>query len=362
MRSAIQSYRLRGLMSINSLKISFLPSQPQRRRCSIPAPMHYESGNVIQIRSYEPSPQTRKYKTLISPEQFCSRQERAPLVELSENLPPAPDGQLGPPIDLHITAAIRTGAGFHSQVVRADFSAASPMMKDVIAKFYDPFLAETEDDPELDVFHIADDDVVSEVAAYAKLISLQGTVIPRFFGSYSCTLPTGLRNNTRPIRLILLEYVRGPTISSYSRDVILQMSQTARKNIMYKIVEAESRIYASGVRHGDIHPRNVIIGSVCDLEKVENDDKFANPAVNIRFIDFGKADLVSSDIDEENLFSYYRGKLISPILRWNSRDWDFEDAGWIDWDWQKWVEESWGDSKFYEPVTKKDRDLWILPQ
>ena len=331
--------------------------------------MHYEPGNKLQIRHHEPPLPCGDYECFFGGKEWTRRQ-RATLPQLSDEYPPAMGGPLGPPIELNITVAIRTGNAHHSQVVRADVPAFPETEQSLVAKFYDPFQAENEEDPEINVFWLADHQYAVEAAAYAKLTLLQGTMVPRSFGSYTCELPTGLGNNTRSIRLILLEFIEGTVMTSYSKNAVRNLSQAARKNIMYKIVDAESRAYALGVRHGDIHPRNIILEvgfqhkSVPCTEDAEDHNKLADPALRLRLLDFGEAKLAPFEAGVPDLFRGQWDKAVPPILRWHAErglQGPFQKAGWVDWDWQKWVDECWGVSTFYEPITKEAEEAWLLP-
>ena len=139
---------------------------------------------------------------------------------------------------------------------------------------------------------------------------------------------------------------------------------------MYKIVDAESRAYALGVRHGDVHPRNIILetgvidNTVLRNEGAEDENKLVDPTLHLRLFDFGEANLAPFEAGRSDLVQGQWDKAVSPILRWhlNKRHQRcFEEAGWVDWDWQEWLKECWGDSNFYEPITKDAEAAWLLP-
>ena len=331
--------------------------------------MDYQPGDEIQIRRHEPPAPSKSYKCFFGDEAWARRQE-AMLPQLSDEHPPAKGGRLGPPVDLKITGALRTGKPFHSQVVKAYVPTLSQTKRSLVAKFYDPFRAENEDDPELNFFWLADQEYAAEAAAYSRLTSLQGILFPRFFGSYTCELSTGLGNNTRSIRLILLEFIAGAVMTSFNEGEVRNIPQAARKNIMFQIVEADSRAWALGVRHGDVHPRNVILEtgfphkSASRNEEVKDQTYFADPAVRLRLFDFGTANLGPFEIGLSEVFRGHRDKAISPILRWHVelRLYEsFKKAGWVDWDWSKWLKETWLNSTFYEPITREAEKAWLLP-
>ncbi|KAL8742131.1 MAG: hypothetical protein Q9190_005344 [Brigantiaea leucoxantha] len=319
--------------------------------------MYYEPRKKIQIRAHAPPPPFREYQGYFAGEQLDRRLNGTTLPQLSDECPPAEGEQLGPPIELNITSAIRAGTSYHSQLFRVNIPAFPESEQSLVAKFYDPFQAETGEDPVMNFFWLADNQYAIETTAYTKLASLQGTLIPGFFGSYTCEMPTGLRNgHTRSLRLILLECLEGTTMSSIDEHTIRNVPQEIRKNIMYSIVDAESRTYALGVHHSDIHPRNVILGIGFQHKPVP------------RIFDFGRAALAPFETGFDNIFLGHWDKAVSPILRWRAetgllgRPTPFQEAGWIDWDWQEWLEQIWGDSTFYEPITKELEEAWILPK
>ena len=346
-----------------------VPPLPQRRYLQITSYMHYEPGFKLQIRHHQPPPPPSGPPPCFFGGEEWTRRQRMTLPQLSDDYPPAKGGRLGPPIELSITAAVRTGKAYHSQVVRVDVPTFPEKERGLVAKFYDPFQAESAEDPELNNFWIADQQYADEAAAYSKLTSIQSTLVPRFFGSYTCELPTGLGNNTRSIRLILLEFVEGVIMTSYSEDVVRSLPQTARKNIMYKVVDAESRAYALGVRHYDIHPRNIILelgpqhDSVRCTEDTESHNELLDPALRLRLFDFGQAKVAPFEAGVPDLFRGHKDKAVSPILRWHVQrglQGPFEEAGWIDWDWQEWMKDRWGNSTFYEPITRGAEKAWLL--
>ena len=176
--------------------------------------MHYKPGKKLQIRRHEP-PSPFGERTRFFEKEGWERRQRATLVQMSDEYPPAKGGRLGPPIELRITAALRTGSPYCSQVVRVNVPAFPKADQNLVAKFFDPLQIEGSKDPEYDPFWTADYQYAAEAAAYARLTSLQSTLVPKYYGSYTCELPTGLGHNTRSIRLILIEFVEGMIMTSY---------------------------------------------------------------------------------------------------------------------------------------------------
>ena len=332
--------------------------------------MHYRPGIKLDIQSHEaPSPTGDNYYYFTGEE--YTRRRNATLPQLSHIYPPAEGGRTGPPITLEITDAIRTGLACTSQLVKVKVPAVAGAQQSIVAKFYDPLLADDPAEPEKNTFWLADHEYAIEVAAYGRLESLYGTLVPKFYGAYTCMLPTGLGSGTRAIRLILLEFVEGIALTAFGEDVSSTLSQAVRKNIMYKIVDAESRAYALGVSHRDVAPRNIILEvdpshkPSPTINNSDNNSSLADPALRLRLLDFGTAKLAPFEADVPALFGGQWDKAVSPILRWHvdrGLQGPLVEAGWVDWEWQSWVEECWGDSTVYEPITEKAVAAWLLPR
>ncbi|MCJ1254316.1 hypothetical protein MMC24_002131 [Lignoscripta atroalba] len=341
----------------------------QRRYSTKAAGMHYGPGIKVDIQPHEAPSPTEDYYYYFTGEEY-TRRRNATLPQLSHIYPPAEGGRTGPPITLEITDAIRTGPAYTSQLVKAKVPAVAGAQQSIVAKFYDPLLADDPAEPEKNTFWLADHEYALEVAAYGKLGSLYGTLVPKFYGAYTCMLPTGLGSGTRAIRLILLEFVEGIALTAFGEDVSSTLSQKARKNVMYKIVDADSRAYALGVNHRDVAPRNIILEVAPShypspaINNSDSNSSLADNALRLRLLDFGVARIAPF---EDNLPVRFGGqweKAVSPILRWHvdhGLQEPFVEAGWVDWEWQSWVEECWGNSTVYEPITEDAVSAWVSP-
>lgn len=221
----------------------------------------------------------------------------------------------------------------------------------LVAKIYDPLyypIPTRSNDVGTNPFRLADCDYSHEAAAYARVSgSLGGTIIPEYYGSYTCELPVVSASGamTRSVRLILLERIPGTCMRDLD-PLRMHIPEHRRQNIMAKIVDAESLLFSLGVRHGDLHPRNVMLcGS--DLDDTN---------LRVVLVDLGRSNLSDGNSGDDS------GLPISPLLRWDARrnvHQDFELLGWIDWDWQAWLEERWSDSKAYAPITAESREEWL---
>ncbi|OJZ88193.1 hypothetical protein ASPFODRAFT_31227 [Aspergillus luchuensis CBS 106.47] len=189
----------------------------------------------------------------------------------------------------------------------------------MVAKFYDPLYHDCDDGNR---FRAAGYDYSHECASYKRLSELQGSVLPRFFGSY--TFKTKIDGHPRQICLILIERVNGLPMSRLEPKIF---SKEERQDIMRQIIDGESALYAKDIRHEDLCPRNILI------------ERSRNP----------------SNSAEES--QWFPGVPISPLLRWNiyyGYPNSFED--WIDWPWQRWLEVQYKETE--STITSEQRQRW----
>lgn len=222
----------------------------------------------------------------------------------------------------------------------------------LVAKFYDPFYYESPtryNDVATNPFRLADHDYSNEAAAYEQMSGrLGGTVVPAYYGSYTCELPVisdSGSHSTRSVRLILIERILGTCLRDLDPRQ-MHIPQHQRANLMAKIVDAEALVFACRIIHLDLHPRNIIICS----------HDFEDARLRVVLIDFGR-----SKFDDRNQWDI-TGLPISPLLRWDARNRRheiFQALGFVDWDWQPWLEQCWTGSEAYAEVTDDSRDLWL---
>lgn len=178
---------------------------------------------------------------------------------------------------------------------------------------------------------------------------MQGTVIPKYYGSYSLEIPVDATRK-RFVRLVLIELITGTSMQQLDPA---GFSQLERQIIMKAVIDVESLIYTYNVQHRDIHPRNIIVAG-----------KFAPPSHSrkVVFIDFGKSVVGRSRFPEDPTEEqqYLQDIPITPLLRWNEAWWwhlqTFLGA-WIDWDWQPWLEYHYGSTS--ASMTEKMRSIWL---
>ena len=95
----------------------------------------------------------------------------------------------------------------------------------------------------------------------------------------------------REIRLIVMEHVRGVPPSAWGEtNVKERLSQVARKNTMYKMVENDMETCVLGIVHRDLLPQHIWIERPFPLslnvDEITN-AKLADPRLNLRVVDFG---------------------------------------------------------------------------
>ncbi|ODH45038.1 hypothetical protein ACO22_00430 [Paracoccidioides brasiliensis] len=165
-------------------------------------------------------------------------------------------------IRLKVDGPVRTGDQHSAQLVTVhmvdktpEISDSIPTDKYLVAKLYDPLYFDHEQD-DVDPFRYTDLAYSHETAAYRLLYPLEGTVIPKYYGSFTLELPIPNKKTSRSIRLILIEKVPGISMQRLNPT---NHTRSERQNILKAIVDAESMLYAHDILHRDIHPRNVLV-------------------------------------------------------------------------------------------------------
>ena len=125
----------------------------------------------------------------------------------------------------------------------------------LLAKFFDPLYADWEW-LECDEFYAAESHYAREVQAYHHLKHLQGSIIPRFYGSYNVRVPVTDHPTFRAVRMILIESIPAKSLIEEDAD---SYTVAQRQEIMAAVIRSESAVRLTGLRHGDIHPRNFLL-------------------------------------------------------------------------------------------------------
>ncbi|KAI0312190.1 hypothetical protein OF83DRAFT_682238 [Amylostereum chailletii] len=124
--------------------------------------------------------------------------------------------------------------------------------------------------------------VISEQTAYDKLVSLQGGIVPRFYGAHKVIMP-----NDEVATMLIIEYVEGITPKKFKEphDIDTWQSEHHEKHIaklqkgLVAAQRALAKIHASGVLHSDLNSDNIII-----IPSTTSHD-----AVSVTFINFGQS-------------------------------------------------------------------------
>jgi serine/threonine protein kinase len=104
-----------------------------------------------------------------------------------------------------------------------------------------------------------------ESAVYTKIADCQGSIIPKYYGSFSLSLPIENHINFREIRLILIENIPGISMQNLSPSNFIK---SERQMIMKAIIDSETALYNRDIVHRDIHPGNILILSSDHARKV----------------------------------------------------------------------------------------------
>ena len=225
-----------------------------------------------------------------------------------------------------------------------------------------------------DCMYRADQDYSREAAAYQNMpLDLQGSIVPRYFGSWTFSVETGVRGLRRCVRMILLEHIDGECML----DMILRakgVTQTdlpaelfdtlpinygllppepERLDILASIIEAEIMVFHAGIVHRDTSPRNVLIS--CSMKRVILID-FSDSRV-YKCYKTGRRILKSWGSDPLP---------ISPIERyWNTSWFTDEFGGWIPQSWfahkdgvLNWLCTRWGASTKFASLPKEFLSTW----
>lgn len=134
---------------------------------------------------------------------------------------------------------------------------------EVVAKIFDAFYYPFEDtfwNKPMDVTKMADEDYTREATAYNRFVDkeLSGSAQPKYFGSWTFTLPFRQGDTTvqRPVRLVLIECLAGPSMykirqCDYNKDF--------RFETLAMLMDGITRQEHIGVYHNDLSPRNTIL-------------------------------------------------------------------------------------------------------
>ncbi|PBK70405.1 hypothetical protein ARMSODRAFT_110945 [Armillaria solidipes] len=229
------------------------------------------------------------------------------------HLPPSPS--LTITLSQHLCGRIREHV---THVWTATPSSTPPST--VIAKFYDPlYFRDTYEN--IDPLRLAAWSAASEVRAYEKLQSLQGTCIPRCLGLYATALP---EQEGRTVHVLLLEHVtgkdlrylceKGDDMDEIVADYLCEKHRDAIFSTIFRLAIAFLNL---GVSHGDLAPRNVIIrppgrrGPFCPTECCPARHEIDTEDVRAVMVDFEKVAFI--DPNDQSLIDRYRRLFVDVV-------------------------------------------------
>ncbi|KAF3007607.1 hypothetical protein E8E13_007899 [Curvularia kusanoi] len=223
-------------------------------------------------------------------------------------------------------AEIRTGQDCGAQILLTNDG--------FVAKIYDPVYYHCFDGfykKSVDPTATADHDYRNEANAYSAMMSskVQGDIMPRYHGSWTFEITATIegQQRSRDVRMILMDHISGiPMLDIEPED----LSCKARKNILYKVIEAKTDLRIAGLEHHDLEPRNIMVipssvyGSSSDdeLSGIPNYETstFENADLRVCIIDFARS-CVYKLVGKQRIAAEYH----NPLKNGSKRTW-YADA------------------------------------
>lgn len=177
-----------------------------------PQPFQYRVGNTLTLRSHYPPPPVPKSE-LQRRASIEKWEESSSPIELCIQNPPLAGPNGSDLVDIKLMDELhvgddKTAQPFVARSIKSPQSLGLPTNEDMVAKIYDPLYHDFAGFP----FVAVDYEYTHETAVYTHLSDLQGSVIPRYFGSFSLKIKVGRR--FRMVRLILIEHIYGVPMNS----------------------------------------------------------------------------------------------------------------------------------------------------
>jgi len=270
---------------------------------------------------------------------------------------------------LNIITPLAIGDGRGAQLAGCTVALNAPGKKPfkVVAKIFDPLYYSYVDgmfgDMPVFVTFYADRDYSHEAAAYEHLqeAGMTGGFVPEYYGSWTFTLPIRHGNATlqRSVRLILMEWIPGPTMFDLCKVPGGPPYDDAyRLEIMARVMDCAVRLLHAGVNHGDITPRNIILAGLPPVG--------TKPQTypRIVLIDYNQAIVFERTIYRKQLLDlhkrrglpknpaeHYRRGLRIDFHEWLPRAWDANQDEFQ----KKWLADRFGgeNASAYAPITEE---------
>ncbi|KAL1887946.1 hypothetical protein Sste5346_009891 [Sporothrix stenoceras] len=284
---------------------------------------------------------------------------------------------------LHIVDEIVARAGHGAQILRCRIDGFGSdgngsdepkyVAKIYDAAYYKVFDGNDDDDDcfDGDVSFEADREYSTEVAAYEQLYreDANGRYTPAYYASWTFDMPVPQvegcdRPATRPVRLIVMEYLAGTDMYKLMvKGAVDTIPVPRRLELMAEMMECQCQIEFLGVTHVDLEPRNVLV-----LESALNQDIVTDPNdVAVFIIDFGRSYVLDSYWMKDLSWRPRLPKVRNPILRyWNHTLQEF--GPWIPYIYHMrwpafngWLQHRWADSaEKYAVPTPFEREHYGL--
>ncbi|PBK70402.1 hypothetical protein ARMSODRAFT_110927 [Armillaria solidipes] len=220
------------------------------------------------------------------------------------HLPPSPS--------LTITLSQRLCGGIREHVTHVWTATSSNAI--VVAKFYDPlYFRDTYD--HTDPLRLAAWSVASEVRAYEKLQSLQGTCIPRCIDLYATALPE------QEGRTVYVEHVTGKDLRYLCEkgddmdEIVADYLCEKHRNVIFSTVfQLVMDFIQLGVSQSDLAPRNTIIrpparrGPFCSTERCPARHEIDTEDVQAVMVDFER--VLFYDPIKQSAIDRYRKRFV----------------------------------------------------
>jgi serine/threonine protein kinase len=282
----------------------------------------YSLGQKFTVRSHIPPPPTPvTYGSCLNRKPEKEEQNRRGALQTCLDFPPLPGNDGSFDVELEIAGLLRVKDNCNAQILVVRVCGATPKGPGLlpgerfIAKVFDPLFVKTERG-EVNPIRLMDKHYTHEVATYQMLCEFQGTKIPKFYGSFSWSVPVPEQEGRfRKVRLILLEHLPGISMEEANAK---RFSIQTQKNMIKKIIDFETDIYARGIELTDLSPRNVMMTDPTNPTK-------------LHFLDFG--DALFFDREKENISPLSRwadGDLVTPFGYDWINDWDCEYEYWFE--------------------------------
>lgn len=219
----------------------------------------YDTGTTLQLHHWPPPALTEdkwfSYKGAPRMDKIANRYSRS--IAERVTLPPSSSSD-GVSITLENRLNCSTCRISHVWTARVqDTSLKSTYPPLVVVKIYDPTFLEDGEAYYADPFAMRNSFVSHEVEAYHRLKCLQGTALPHFYGHFLASLP---HQHNRTINAILMEYVEGIDFRLLVPRESAEFVCSAHKEaVIDAALHLYFDLYALGVEHMDMQPRNVIL-------------------------------------------------------------------------------------------------------